>query len=80
MATDLQEYYVRRSIQDYFIKFCESSISEEDLRTNLATIDSPIKALTIEVEFRNGSWDICDDEGEIAQSRIGKYIIIHQIL
>ncbi len=77
--TDQVELYLQRSIQDYFIKFCESAVSREALEAHLQTIDSPIKSVTLEVEFKEGSWDICDENFE-QQSRIGEYVIIHRIV
>lgn len=78
-VTEQKEFYIQRSIQDYYIKFCESKISREDLETKLATMNKEIKVVTLEVEFRNGHWDICDSNLE-QQSRIGEYVIIHRII
>ncbi|MGH1386621.1 hypothetical protein [Kordia sp.] len=77
--TSHKEMYLRRSIQDYYIKFCESKISSEDLENHLSTIDKEIKTATLEVEFLDGYWDICDDDFE-QQSRMGAYVIIHRII
>lgn len=74
-----KEMYLQRSIQDYYIKFCESKISKEDLENHLSTINGEIKVVTLEVEFLDGSWDICDGDVE-QQSRMGAYIIIHRIV
>jgi len=78
-TTDHVEYYIQRSIQDYYIKFCESNVSIKELNEKLESIDGDIKALQLEVEFRNGEWDICDENHE-AQSRIGEYAVILKIL
>jgi len=72
------EMYIQRSIQDYFIKFCESKITREDLEKHLSG-KGFIKTATLEVEFREGSWDICDNNLE-QQSRIGEYVVIHRII
>jgi hypothetical protein len=77
--TTHKEFYIRRSIQDYYIKFCESKISRDDLENHLATMDNEIKIVTLEVEFLDGYWDICDDDFE-QQSRMGAYVIIHRII
>ncbi|QHI39343.1 hypothetical protein IMCC3317_47530 [Kordia antarctica] len=77
--TKQTEIYIRRSIQDYYIKFCESNISREDLETKLATIAKEIKVVTLEVEFRDGHWDSCDGNLE-QQSRMGAYVIIHRMV
>ena len=74
---DQTEYYIQQSIQDYFIKFCESKVTREDLETALSKIESPIKTLTVKVEFREGLWDSCG-ENEV-QSLIGKYVVLHGI-
>lgn len=78
-TTDHVEYYIQRSIQDYYIKFCESNVSIKELNEKLESIEGDIKALQLEVEFRNGEWDICDENHE-AQSRIGEYAVILKIL
>ena len=73
-----KEIYIQRSIQDYYIKFCESKISREDLKKHLSNLEA-INVVTLEVEFIDGYWDICDDNLE-QQSRIGEYVIIHRII
>ena len=78
-TTDQTEMYIERSIQDYYIKFCESNISREDLENHLSKIDKEIKVATLEVEFLDGYWDICDGNFQ-QQSRIGQYVIIHRII
>ena len=78
-TTKHEEIYIRRSIQDYYIKFCESKISREDLENHLSTMDTEIKIATLEVEFLDGYWDICDGDLE-QQSRMGAYVIIHRII
>ncbi len=77
--TDLKEWYIQRSIQDYFVKFCESEVSREELETYLSDPSNPLKVAKLEVEFRKGNWDICDDN-ELMQSRVGEYAIIHRII
>lgn len=74
------EYYVQRSVQDYFIKFCESKVTKEELDKALDESKELIKALTIQAEIREGEWDICPDDPEHMQSRIGKYMVIHKIV
>ena len=77
-VTRQKEIYIQRSSQDYYIKFCESKVSREDLDNHLSTMEE-IKVATLEVEFIDGSWDICDGNLE-QQSRIGEYVIIHRII
>ncbi len=76
---DFKEMYVQRSIKDYFIKFCESQVTRKELEDHLAAIGSPIKTVTLEVSFREGEWDVCE-ENELMQSRIGEYVIVHRIV
>ncbi len=77
--TGIKEYYVQQSIQDYFIKFCESKIKKEDLIQHLSKIERVIKTAKIEIEILDGEWDICDGNKD-QQSRMGKYVIIHRII
>ena len=79
-VSDKTELYVQRSIQDYFIKFCESEISREELEAHVAGIDSFINAVKMEVEFRKGDWDVCDNEAVEVQSRTGEYVVIFRII
>lgn len=78
-VTQKKEFYIRRSIQDYFIKFCESQISYQDLENHLKKVNGLIKVVALEIEFRNGDWDNCDSNLEL-QSRIGEYVIVHKII
>ena len=79
VVMDYKEYYIQGSVQDYFIKFCESDITSKELKEQLNKIDSEIKTLILEVEFREGNWDICYDT-ENLESRVGEYIVIHRII
>lgn len=74
---DFNEYYLQQSVQDYFIKFCESKVTKDELENTLSTIDGPIKSLKVKVEFREGAWDTCD--GEHSQSRTGRYVVLLEI-
>ena len=75
-----QEYYIERSIQDYFIKFCESKVTKEQLQAYLSTKNQLIKSATLEIEYRDGEWDNCKDDDLKQQSRTGKYVIVHKII
>lgn len=77
MPTDRKEFYLQMSIQDYYIKFCESEIKEADLKERLDRQTGPIKTLKLEVEFKKGEWDRCGEEA--VQSRVGDYVLIHRI-
>ncbi len=73
-----KDYYLRLATNDYFIKFCRSNISKNEL---INLIDkNKSKLFTLEIELFNGSWDICTPSINIQQSRIGKYVIIHKII
>lgn len=74
---DFTEFYIQQSVQDYFIKFCESLVKRDELEKELSRIDSPIKTLTLKVVFKEGSWDRCDDDK--LQSRVGKYAVLLEI-
>ena len=76
--TDIKEYYVQQSVQDYFIKFCESDITSKELKEALDQQEGMIKTLTLKVEIREGLLDQCDEQ-EI-QSRVGEYIVIYEIV
>lgn len=82
-TSGVKELYFRLSVQDYFIKFCESKVSKQELLAYLKrdTTQSVLgdKAISLEIEILNGSWDICDYSQRV-QSRMGKYIIIHRIV
>lgn len=77
--TNRVDYYLRRSIQDYFIKFCESSISQSDLESHLKLQENKsIKMIRVEADFNEGSWDDCG-QGDEVESRMGEYAIIKRI-
>ena len=70
------EYYLRCSIQDYFIKFCESDVTKTEIDTlNLSEFD----AVSVEAEIKDGNWDICPNDPQNIQSRIGRYVVIYKL-
>ena len=69
--TKQNELYLRCSVQDYFIKFCESEVSNKDVAGYLDG------GITVEMEVRDGAWDTCD--GLPIQSRVGTYVVIKKI-
>lgn len=69
-----KELYLRCSVQDYFIKICESKVTSEQLKKHL---NSGIK---VEMQIKDGSWDICEYTLEQQQSRIGQYVVITKII
>ena len=76
---EFKDVYIQRSIQDYYIKFCESMVSRAELEEHMNKISGDIKALTLEVQFREGEWDICEGD-PMMQSRIGQYVIIYRVI
>lgn len=72
----MTELYFRASVQDYFIKICESRVSYNDLKPYVGEISG----VTVEAEIREGEWDICENDPVEMQSRVGNYIIIKNIL
>lgn len=72
-ATGIRELYLRCSVQDYFIKICESNVTRKELEPYLD------KGITVEVEIKEGLWDHCSDNVAEVQSRMGSYIIIKSI-
>lgn len=76
------ELYFRASVQDYFIKFCESDVKRTELEPYLAKDETDIAdGITVEAKIvQNGNWDICDESMGIAQSRTGDYIVIYKII
>jgi len=69
-ATEHMEYYLRCSMGDYFIKLCEGTASEKQLKNYLN------QAFPAEIEIREGLWDRCPDDPEEIQSRFGEYAVI----
>lgn len=79
VKTDFNEYYLQRSNQDYFIKFCEGKVSRDELETALSQVEGDIKVLKMEVEFKKGLWDVCDGNMD-QQSRVGDYVILLRVI
>lgn len=79
VQTDRKEYYLELSVQDYFIKFCESQVSKEEVESYLAKQNGTIKSIKVEMEYRNGLWDVCKGN-EPEQSRSGPYVVLYQII
>jgi hypothetical protein len=69
--TMANELYLRCSVQDYFIKFCESEVSSKEVVLYLND------GITVEMEVREGDWDACSDFP--TQDRIGSYSVIKKI-
>ncbi len=71
-SSDKKELYLRCSVQDYFIKFCESEINVEDI---LHLLNTPV---SFRIKIKTGAWDICEDDDPNLQSRIGDYIVVYE--
>jgi len=73
-TSEIMELYLRCSVQDYFIKFCESAVTPYQLRPFLN------KSVALEIEMKDGEWDNCLTEDVHVQSRIGKYLAVKGIV
>ena len=71
--TEYKELYLRCSIQDYFIKLCDSKVSRKDLEPYIG------KGISVKMEIKDGMWDHCYPNPAYAQSRMGTYVTILSI-
>lgn len=72
--SEYKELYLQCSIQDYFIKLCESKVTLKDLKPYINT------GIKVKMEIKEGMWDHCNEDPAYAQSRIGNYVIIKEIV
>jgi hypothetical protein len=72
--TGRMEMYLRCSVDDYYIKFCESKVTRKELEPYLEN------GVSVEMEIRDGYWDICPGYPQEMASRVGKYVVIFEIL
>ena len=72
------DLYFRLSTGDYFIKFCESDVTFDQIEPFIQK-EFEIKSVSLEIEFKEGEWDNCKEPGYV-QSRTGPYVIIKKIL
>lgn len=72
--TEYKELYLSCSIQDYFIKICEGNVTAQELKKYIN------KVITVDMEIKDGMWDICSDDPAYAQSRTGTYVVIKKIV
>ena len=72
-GTEIKELYLSCSIQDYYIKICESAVTREELSKYIGS------GIGVKMEIIDGTWDICDGDPLEKQSRTGRYVIIHSI-
>jgi len=80
VKTAIIEYYVQRSIKDYFVKFCESEVTQAQIEDALESSTGLVKTVRLEVEIKDGLWDDCNDESEQVQSRMGEYMVVYKVL
>jgi len=71
-TSEFKELYLRCSVQDYYIKFCESKVSLKKMKKYVD------QGATVTYEIKEGSWDICKGDPEM-QSRIGTYAVILKV-
>ena len=75
---EVQEYYLRCSADDYFIKFCECKVSKDDIIAHFNS-QKLINPIAVKAKILSGEWDSCDTT-ERVQSRTGKYVQILEIV
>lgn len=73
-ASKFMEYYLQVGKETYFIKFCESNCNRKTIQQYMD------KKIHVSYKLTEGSWDICKDDPEYAQSRIGKYVVIRKLV
>ncbi len=70
----VSELFFRASVQDYFIKFCESSVTRSQVAPYIG------QGITLAANVQEGEWDKCPvDSLYEVQSRMGYYITIDSI-
>ena len=57
-------------MQDYYIKFCESAVTREDLTPFIG------KVISVDAEIVKGNFDTCPGEEDSQESREGYYLVI----
>lgn len=75
----ISEFYINRSIQDYYIKFCESSVSLQEFESKYDSMTNLIITMRLEVTFKSGNWDNCPNH-PVDGDRHGEYVVLHQIV
>ena len=73
-ASGEKDLYLRLSMGDYFIKFCESKIERKQLGSKIGSY------ITFEGEIKRGEWDSCPGDKAAVQSRTGPYITITKLV
>ncbi len=78
-ATGKTDFFLRILTKDYFIKFCESKMTQTEFEQHFFKPDaSNSMKFNLMYRIKEGLWDQCTDE--LQASRTGKYVSIEQIL
>lgn len=72
--SEQKELHLQCSIQDYFIKICAGKVTSKELKKHIN------KAITVDMEIKEGFWDHCSDNLSYPQSRTGTYVVINKII
>ena len=78
--TEKKDMYVQQSVQDYYIKFCESTVTREEMEKALKKEKDLIKVLKLEIEYKDGNMDVCPQDPRSIAGRKGRYVIVHRIV
>ncbi len=74
-SAGFKELYFRCSEQDYFIKFCESDVTKQDLlefvdHSSVTGCEIVGETVNLEIEVCEGYWDICPEDTHHIQGNI----------
>lgn len=79
-----KDVYIRFENRDYFVKFCSSKVTrakiEAVISEQMKQGKTPPALVTLCISITKGSWDICQHNSMLIQSRIGNYAIVHRIV
>lgn len=74
METGYTDLYIRASVQDYYIKFCESEVDRGVLEPLVGQV------ISIHVVIKSGLWDDCNESETEVQSRTGNYVVVKELM
>ncbi|OFZ43067.1 MAG: hypothetical protein A3D92_06175 [Bacteroidetes bacterium RIFCSPHIGHO2_02_FULL_44_7] len=74
IESDIKELYLRCSVQDYFIKLCESQVTRTELEPFIN------KGIKVKMKILDGNWDSCPGDFQEMQSRTGRYAVIETLV
>ena len=75
----VEEFFIRRSIQDYFINLAQSKIKSEDLRPYVSKSYEDIITAKLEVDYVEGKWHQCSGMFGPREHE-GIYVVVHKII